>query len=92
MLYPDGQSVYIRLNKQLKKATAAVRRGVSLYNGVIGMSASLSTFPASVTEKQVYDLTAFSCITGMCPVCSSIPIHVVMFKVIECLFCVEMID
>jgi hypothetical protein len=49
LLYADGQMVATRLSKQVKKATAAVKKGVALYNGVGGMKPG-SKVPDSISE------------------------------------------
>jgi hypothetical protein len=67
--HTDGQSAYIRLNKQLKHAAAEVRKGVELYNGVLGMCVSKTVLPSSITVQQVFDRSAFSSFNGSSPVC-----------------------
>jgi multisubunit Na+/H+ antiporter MnhC subunit len=46
----DGQMIAIRLSKQVHKATTAIKRGVQLFNAVIGMNCS-SCLPGNISEK-----------------------------------------
>lgn len=50
----DGQTIAVRLNKQVKKASSAIRKGVTAYNSVRGFIASAgATLPGSIDEKEV---------------------------------------
>jgi hypothetical protein len=49
-LNSDGQMIAIRLSKQVQKATAAVKKGVQLYNAVGGMKSG-SLLHQTITEK-----------------------------------------
>lgn len=46
----DGQMIAIRLSKQVHKATAAIKKGVLLFNGIVGMKSS-SRLPMNISEK-----------------------------------------
>ena len=50
----DGQSIAIRLNKQLRKASHAIRKCVTAYNSVQGFNAAAgATVPETICEKDV---------------------------------------
>ena len=50
----DGHKVAVRLNKQVKKASGAIRKRVTAYNSVTGFSSSTgATLPGTVSEIDV---------------------------------------